>query len=186
MKLVLICGPQAVGKMTVGQELAKITELKLFHNHMTIDIVSNFFNYGTATGMKLVDLFRNAIFGEVAKSNLEGIIFTLVWAFNLEGDYEYVEEILDIFRKNNADIYIVELQADFNERLRRNKTPNRLKHKPKKRDIEWSENLLVNAEMKDRFNSEEGEITEKNYLKIDNTNMSAKKAAKMIKDKFNL
>lgn len=42
MKLVLIFGPQAVGKMTVGQELAKITGLKLFHNHMTIDLVSNF------------------------------------------------------------------------------------------------------------------------------------------------
>jgi ATP-dependent protease Clp ATPase subunit len=31
MKFVLIFGPQAVGKMTVGQELEKITELKLFH-----------------------------------------------------------------------------------------------------------------------------------------------------------
>lgn len=28
---------QAVGKMIVGQELEKITELELFHNHMTID-----------------------------------------------------------------------------------------------------------------------------------------------------
>ena len=47
MKLVLIFGPQAVGKMTVGQELAKITWLKLFHNHMTIDLVSNFFSYNS-------------------------------------------------------------------------------------------------------------------------------------------
>ncbi|MCC3359301.1 AAA family ATPase, partial [Bacillus sp. REN16] len=47
MKFVHIFGPQAVGKMTVGQELAKITELKLFHNHMTIDLVSNFFDYST-------------------------------------------------------------------------------------------------------------------------------------------
>lgn len=35
-KIVLITGPQAVGKMTVGQELSKITDLKLFHNHMTM------------------------------------------------------------------------------------------------------------------------------------------------------
>lgn len=42
MKFVLIFGPQAVGKMTVGQELAKITGLKLFHNHMTIDLVNPF------------------------------------------------------------------------------------------------------------------------------------------------
>jgi shikimate kinase len=37
MKFVLIFGPQAVGKMTVGQELAKITGLKLFHNHIIKD-----------------------------------------------------------------------------------------------------------------------------------------------------
>ena len=42
MKFILIFGPQAVGKMTVGQELAKITNLKLFHNHMTIDLVGHF------------------------------------------------------------------------------------------------------------------------------------------------
>ena len=42
MKSVHVFGPQAVGKMTVGQELAKITDLKLFHNHMTIDLVSHF------------------------------------------------------------------------------------------------------------------------------------------------
>lgn len=43
MKLVIIFGPHAVGKMTVGQKLAKITALGLFHNHMTIDIVSDLF-----------------------------------------------------------------------------------------------------------------------------------------------
>jgi len=32
VKLVIIFGPQAVGKMTVGQELEKITGLKLFHS----------------------------------------------------------------------------------------------------------------------------------------------------------
>lgn len=31
--------------MPVGQELAKITDLKLFHNRMTIDLVSHFFGY---------------------------------------------------------------------------------------------------------------------------------------------
>ena len=36
MKFIIITGPQAVGKMTVGQELTKITGLKLLHNHMTI------------------------------------------------------------------------------------------------------------------------------------------------------
>lgn len=47
MKLVILFGPQAVGKMTVGQCLEAKTDLKLFHNHMSIDFVSPFFDYGT-------------------------------------------------------------------------------------------------------------------------------------------
>ena len=39
MKLVIIIGPPAVGKMTIGQALEKITDLKLFHNHMSIELV---------------------------------------------------------------------------------------------------------------------------------------------------
>ena len=58
MKLVYIFGPQAVGKMTVGQELAKITGLNLFHNHMTIDLVSNFFPYNSPEGRYLVNTYR--------------------------------------------------------------------------------------------------------------------------------
>ena len=45
MKFVLITGPQAVGKMTVGQEISKITGLKLLHNHMTIEVVTKIFDY---------------------------------------------------------------------------------------------------------------------------------------------
>lgn len=57
MKLVLIIGDTAVGKMTVGQELAKITDLRLFHNHMMIELVLEVFGYfnGKAiTGMREV------------------------------------------------------------------------------------------------------------------------------------
>ena len=36
MKLLFLIGNSAVGKMTVGQELMKITNMRLFHNHMTI------------------------------------------------------------------------------------------------------------------------------------------------------
>jgi len=35
MQLVIIFGPPAVGKMTVGRALAERTGFKLFHNHMT-------------------------------------------------------------------------------------------------------------------------------------------------------
>ena len=58
MKFVIIFGPQAVGKMTVGHELEKVTDLKLFHNHMSIDLVNPIFSYGTDEGRRLVSYFE--------------------------------------------------------------------------------------------------------------------------------
>ncbi|ATP40758.1 shikimate kinase [Solibacillus sp. R5-41] len=186
MKFVHIFGPQAVGKMTVGQELAKITDLKLFHNHMTIDLVNHFFDYSTKEGKRLVNLFRQEIFEEVSKSNLYGMVFTYVWAFNLESDWDYVKRISQLFESRGGTVYYVELEADLEERLERNKTPNRLEHKPKKRDIEWSENDLKCTMEKHRLNSLEGEIIFQNYIKINNTNLTAEEVAKIVKREFHL
>lgn len=186
MKLVLIFGPQAVGKMTVGQELAKITDLKLFHNHMTIDLVNNFFDYDTKEGKRLVNLFRQEIFEEVSKSNLYGLIFTYVWALNMLDDWEYVNEVTQLFESRGGTVYLVELEADLEERLERNKSSNRLEHKPTKRDIEWSEGDLKKSMEKYRLNSIEGEIQYLNYTKINNANLSADEVAKIIKGKFEL
>lgn len=186
MKLIIIFGPQAVGKMTVGHELEKITNLKLFHNHMTIELVLNFFDYKTKAGKRLINLFRREIFKEVAKSDLKGLIFTYVWPLNIKKNCVYIEKISKIFKDKRGSVYYVELEADTKERLRRNKTAHRLKHKPTKRNIEFSEQDLKNSMLKYRLNSIEGEIKETNYIKINNTNLDPKTVSKIIKKKFNL
>jgi hypothetical protein len=188
MKFVLIFGPQAVGKMTVGHELEKITGLKLFHNHMTIEIISPLFGYGSNSpvGRKLVNLFREKIFEEFAKSEQEGLIFTYVWAFNEKSDWNYVKKICNTFKSKGGEIIFVELEADIAERIERNKTPERLKHKPTKRNIEQSEKDLIESMGKYRLNSESGEIKEKNYIKIDNTKLSPEEVAKLVKETFHL
>ena len=56
MKLVLIIGDGAVGKMTVGQELTKITDLRLFHNHMSIELVLDVF--GGYNGKAIIERER--------------------------------------------------------------------------------------------------------------------------------
>ena len=59
MKLVLLVGSGAVGKMTVGQALAKKTGLRLFHNHMMIEPVIEVF--GTYNGTA-VQRLRQVVF----------------------------------------------------------------------------------------------------------------------------
>ena len=184
MKFILITGPQAVGKMTVGQELAKITKLKLFHNHMTIELVLNFFDYGTPSFKRLSGLFRKEIFEEVSNSELEGLIFTYVWYFDDKNDWDYIENLTKIFREKGAEIYYVELESDIEVRIQRNKTEHRLNHKPSKRGEYGSNDKLRESLIEHRPNSLEGEIKEKNYLRINNANLEPIIVAQMIKDKF--
>jgi hypothetical protein len=184
MKLVVIFGPPAVGKMTVGFELAKLTGLKLFHNHMTIDLVLNFFEFGTPPFSRLLNEFRRRIFEEVAKSDLPGLIFTYVWGLNLESEREYIENLCDIFRAENARIFFVELEADLDERLRRNEHEFRLLNKPSKRDLEFSRANLLNLEENYQLNTDGEFYYTENYVKINNTNLSANETARKIVEKF--
>ena len=185
MKFILIFGPQAVGKMTVGQELEKITELKLFHNHVTIELLEPFLGFSKEM-WRLSDLIRIELFKAVAESDLEGLIFTYVWAFDQQEDWDYVDSICEIFESKGATIYFVELEAELNERLERNKSPHRLEHKPTKRNIERSESELKNTMENYRLNSYEDEIKKENYVKINNTNLNAGELAELIKERFSL
>ncbi|MGO4542276.1 shikimate kinase [Paenibacillus sp. 2TAB19] len=186
MKLVIIFGPQAVGKMTVGQELAKRTDLKLFHNHMTIELVSPFFSYGSQTGKRLVGLFREEIFKEVAVSDLEGLIFTYVWGLDIPADWEYIENVSRIFESKGGSVCLVELEADVEVRLERNKSENRLLHKPTKQNVERSEQDLLKTMELHRLNSHPGEFDDRNYMKINNTNLTPETVAQMIVERFGL
>ncbi len=186
MKLVVITGPQAVGKMTVGRELADMTGLMLFHNHMTIDLVSNFFSYGSPQGKRLVHLFRREIFEEVAKSDLPGLIFTYLWAFDLPSDGEYIDQIEALFAAGGGETYYVELEAALEARLERNTSPYRLEQKPTKRDVDWSRRDLIDTAQRHRLNSQPGEIAKPHYVRIDNTNLSAREAALRICEAFGL
>lgn len=186
MKLVIIFGPQAVGKMTVGQQLAKITGLKLFHNHMTIDLVAEFFDLGNPEAWRLVNLFRQEIFESVSKSDVSGMIFTYVWAFDMDEDGDYLQQLTELFQGQGAEVCWVELEADYDVRHGRNSTPNRLEHKSTKRNLEQSEWIFTDLEAKHRLNSLPGEITHENYIRIENTSLPPWRVAQMIKEHFGL
>ncbi len=167
--------------MTVGQELAKITEMRLFHNHMTIEPVLEVFG---RYDFKVIDRLRNVFFEEFAESDNYGMIFTFMWAFDSEDNWEYVRKICGLFEQKNAGIYYAELFAPQEIRLKRNITENRLSNKPSKRNLDASEWNLLQMDKEGRYVSNDGEITFKNYIKIDNSKLSPEICAKMIKERF--
>lgn len=183
MKLVFIIGNAAVGKMTVGQELMKKTGLRLFHNHMTIEPVIEIFG---GYNREAVARLREVIFEEFAKSDAYGMIFTYMWAFDQQADWDYIEHVKEIFSPFGTEFYYVELVASRETRLERNVTKNRLAHKASKRNIAVSNQRLVADDERFRLESYDGEIPFENYIKIDNTELSPKVVAEMIRERFDL
>jgi hypothetical protein len=186
MNFVVIFGPPAVGKMTVGHELARLTGLRLFHNHMTIDLVLPFFGFGSPAFNRLVSDFRRQIFQEVAASDLPGLIFTFVWALDQEADKDFIDRTCAIFREKNAAIHFVELEASLETRLQRNGTEFRLSQKPCKRDVEKTHQSLLHDETNYRMNTRSDFFYPESHLKIGNDALLPEQAARKIIEHFKL
>ena len=86
MHLVVLFGPPAVGKMTVGHELCRLTGYRLFHNHLTIEPFLGIFEFGSPSFARLSSEFRRRVLEEAIVSGLPGLVFTFVWALQLEED----------------------------------------------------------------------------------------------------
>jgi len=185
MKIVFIFGPSAVGKMTVGQELAKITDLRLFHNHMMLEPVLEIFGGKNERKGIVLSRLREVICEEFALSGHSGLIMTGLMDMNNPNWEDLLAPVRKIFEPHNAEFYYVELRASQEVRLGRNITENRLQHKASKRDFEKSNWLLVKDDDK-HFYHEDSEINVENYIKIDNTDLAPDVVARMIKERFGL
>ena len=90
MRLLLIIGPPAVGKMTVGRAVADRSSFRLFHNHHTIEMLLDVFDYGTPAFRTLNSEFRRRVMEEAAASGAD-LVFTFVWGLDAAAEAEYLE-----------------------------------------------------------------------------------------------
>ena len=67
MQLIFIHGPAACGKLTVATELAKLSGMRLFHNHLTVDLVSALFEFGSESFVRLRESIWLEAFREAAE-----------------------------------------------------------------------------------------------------------------------
>lgn len=185
MTLIILFGPHAVGKMTVGQHLSQLTSIPLFHNHESIELALRLMGQESSWG-ELSNAIRRDVFEHVAKAQGKGLIFTFMWALDHPDDHAYMTYLENLFTSYGGEVYYVELCADKDIRLQRNRSEHRLMHKASKRDLEASEKRFIRLEQTYRLNSLDGEITKKHYVKIDNSHLEPHEVATMIKDYFNL
>jgi len=184
--LLFVVGPPAVGKMSVGQAIAERTGLRLFHNHIAIELALRYFDYGSPAFRRIDGAIRRLVIEEVAASDLPGLVFTFVWAFNLPGEQAFIDECARPFRERGARVLFVELEATQAERLKRIAGVSRLAEKPSRRDLEASRRDLLDDDGRYQLNSGGKFDGRPDYLRIDNTVLTPGEVAERVIEHFAL
>lgn len=183
--LIVVSGPQAVGKMTVAEKIRERLDYSLMVNHDSIEVSDKIFGRGTPAQKELNKIIRKGAFETAIKYNID-MIFTFVTAFDSPEDIEYLNNLRIMFEATGGQFYFVELEADVKTRLERNVTPHRLQSKFTKNDVERSQKDLLETMEKYRLNSNDGELICPNHVKINNTNLKPDEVAEQVINYFQL
>ncbi len=122
MSLVFLYGPPGCGKLTVGRALAELTGLRLFHNHLVVDLLTSVFEFGSVPFVELreqiwLDVFRHTC--------AEGgsLVFTFAPERTVQGDFP--ERVRATVRDAGSRVLFVELTCAESELERRLADPSR-------------------------------------------------------------
>ena len=175
MNLVFIYGPPASGKLTVAQELAKLTNYKIFHNHSTIDLIDSVIPFGSKNFLDLNSKFRILLFETAAKEKIN-IIFT--FCYSNPHDNNFIKKCIRSVERYNGKLHFVQLYCKEEELYKRVKNKSRKKFN-KFKDFSG---LKIALEKWNMFSK----IPFVKSLSINNTNMPPQKVAQIIKKHYKL
>jgi hypothetical protein len=180
--LVFIFGPSAVGKMTVGQELQKLTGYKLLYNHMVVDLVTEFVDFGTPAFHALARPMTLQLI-EACATTGAGLIITHGLIFDRASTPGLLEEWSAPHRAAGGNVFYVELNAPLDVRMQRNRTANRMAHKK----TDWAtDDRMREMETWGRWTSDGSLPDAERQMIIDNTTVAPVEAARMIAARFAL
>jgi AAA+ superfamily predicted ATPase len=116
MKVIFMYGPPAVGKLTVAEIVSKKTNIPLFHNHISRDLVKDIYGDKLGEHYDLVDKIRTDVLSYCATNNTD-LIFTFVYGGS--EDDQVLKSYIDTIELNGGEIKFVELTANREDLLNR-------------------------------------------------------------------
>jgi len=175
MKLIFIYGAPAVGKLTVSNEIARRTDFKVFHNHLSIDCIEPVFEFGTKSFWKLVHLIRLETIKEAARAN-QNLIYTFCYA--KDEDDAHVAKITKLVETNGGEVCFVLLVCEKDELEKRVLEESR-------RKFGKVDNLKILREILEKYDLF-SPVPERESLIIDNTTLSPEATARKIIEHYRL
>ena len=109
MKLIIIHGPPAAGKLTVAKALAERTGFKVFHNHLSIDCAKPVFEFGSPEFWRVVEHIRTGTIAEAARQDID-VIHTFCYEFG--NDDRLFHELIAAAEDNGGEVHLVLLVCD--------------------------------------------------------------------------
>ena len=182
MTLVFIYGPPAVGKTTVGSELAKLVGYRFFYNHLTVPAAKALFpdSEGPRPAKEYTQLLhslRLTALDAAAAARLN-TIFTIAYSGII--DDPFVAEIVAAYEQRGGTVHFVELHVPEAVLLKRVVDPSRIAlHMGK---LTNPEHLRAALATRDMYHS----VPYPSILKLNTAELAPLAAAQRIVGKFGL
>jgi AAA domain len=176
MELVFLHGPPGVGKLTVSRELQRLTGFRLFHNHLTVDMVGAVFDFHSEPFAQLREEFWLRVMTRAAQEGLPGLIFTFVFEPTVApGFFDRLKTAVEAV---GGVVRPVELRCDAEENARRVVQPDRAAF-TKEQDPEFLRGSLARGDYAPPADLE-------GNLVIDTTDLSAAETARQIVERLGM
>lgn len=176
MKLIFLHGLPGVGKLTVARELETLTGFRVFHNHLTVDLVESVFEFGSEPFVELRETIWLAVFSQAAQSKINGLIFTFVFERTVRNTF--IGKVRNLIKSNSGEVLFVELKCSPEELDRRIAHPSRQRY-GKLTSVERFRELSVAGAFVDPG-------IPADQLQLDTTEISASEAARLIVKRLGL
>ncbi len=104
--LLILHGPPAVGKYTIGQYLAKDLDWPLFHNHLAVDLALTLFPFGSPAFVAMRERIWMQAF-ELSMARGQSLIFTFAWESTVPADF--IERLVQTAEESGGRAVFVSL-----------------------------------------------------------------------------
>jgi cytidylate kinase len=176
MKLIIIYGAPAVGKLTTANQLSKKTGYPVLHNHMTIDLVASFFSFNTEPFYQLLREIRLDIVKELLNQKTPGLIWTSGLP-NTPDNKKFYKNLENLIEKNGGTVRYIKLVCDAREQKVRVLNKDRKKYSK----LNTHDSLAKGMDELDFTTT----TSEEKTIVIDNTNLSLQKVVSKILEFLN-